>query len=137
MCWCDGHSGDESFKGQQSSLASEVSWTYFVALLLCAGARAVAVAVAGKKSLWKLNLRENELEDRGAVIVSRAMMKVCVCARVCADSRPVERRKESGWGKSGWKLDFQGNMSLKARVKRRSLKTKTLHFSAMLSLWRV
>jgi len=36
----------------------------------------VALAVANKARLWKLNLRENELEDRGAVIISRALAKV-------------------------------------------------------------
>lgn len=49
-----------------------------------AGAKAVALAVAGKRFLWKLNLRENELEDQGAVIVSRALLKVSyVIAAAC------------------------------------------------------
>ena len=35
------------------------------------GARAVAACVAAKPALRRLNLRENELEDEGAVIVAK------------------------------------------------------------------
>jgi hypothetical protein len=46
-----------------------------------AGAKAVAVAIASKAgTLVKLNLRENELEDKGAVIISKALAKVGVGA---------------------------------------------------------
>ena len=35
------------------------------------GARAVAACVAGKAALRRLNLRENELEDEGAVTIAK------------------------------------------------------------------
>lgn len=40
------------------------------------GAVAVAAAVAAKSSLRRLNLRENELEDEGAVIVAKVRLLV-------------------------------------------------------------
>ena len=33
----------------------------------------MAQAMAGKPKLWKLNVRENELEDKGAVALARAV----------------------------------------------------------------
>lgn len=41
-----------------------------------AGAVAVGLALVGKPKLWRVNLRENELEDRGAVTISKALAAV-------------------------------------------------------------
>ncbi len=40
------------------------------------GAKAVALALATKPTLRRVNLRENELEDKGAVVISKAICKV-------------------------------------------------------------
>ncbi len=40
------------------------------------GIRAVAVGLLGKAKLWRVNLRENELEDKGAVVLSKALAAV-------------------------------------------------------------
>ena len=37
------------------------------------GARALADAISGKTRLKKLNLSENELEDRGALLIAKAL----------------------------------------------------------------
>ena len=45
------------------------------------GAAAVAAAVAAKPALRRLNLRENELEDEGAVIVAKVRIRPAALSR--------------------------------------------------------
>ena len=51
----------------------------YSSLFTPAGAKAIAAAIATKRHLVKLNLRENELGDRGGVTIARGIAKVCVC----------------------------------------------------------
>lgn len=47
------------------------------------GAGAVAACVAGKRALRRLNLRENELEDAGALTIAKVRTFVCFYCLVC------------------------------------------------------
>jgi hypothetical protein len=59
-----------------------------------AGARAVTVVIASKaRSLLRLSVRENELEDKGAVLISKALVKVSATRVACVLSRMQHMRR--------------------------------------------
>lgn len=62
------------------------------------GAAAVAAVVAAKPSLRRLNIRENELEDEGAVVVARVSLPCDGWLRVLAVGLQRRRQERRGYG---------------------------------------